>query len=187
MAADRKQARVEDSEDEGAWDHSSRQEFVDYYAQQSLSEETRGRFARQRDMILRIQRRDPGDGGLTIADIGGGAGTLAQLWASAGCRVHCLDINEPLLRIAEARAKEAGLDIDFEVGSATDLPWPDESKDIVLAPELLEHVEDWERCLDEFTRVLRPDGLLFLSTTNSLCPRQQEFNLPAYSWYPGFI
>jgi 2-polyprenyl-6-hydroxyphenyl methylase/3-demethylubiquinone-9 3-methyltransferase len=27
--------------------------------------------------------------------------------------------------------------------------------------------------------------LLYLSTTNVLCPKQQEFNLPMYSWYPG--
>src|SRR5262249_5233630 len=41
--------------------------------------------------------------------------------------------------------------------------------------------------IDEFTRVLRPRGLLYLSTTNRLCPRQQEFNLPLYSWYPPFV
>ena len=27
---------------------------------------------------------------------------------------------------------------------------------------------------------------LFLTTTNTLCPKQQEFNLPLYSWYPGW-
>ena len=32
---------------------------------------------------------------------------------------------------------------------------------------------------------VRPGGLLYLSTTNVLCPKQQEFNLPLYSWYPG--
>jgi 2-polyprenyl-6-hydroxyphenyl methylase/3-demethylubiquinone-9 3-methyltransferase len=35
--------------------------------------------------------------------------------------------------------------------------------------------------------VLRPGGLLYLSTTNRLCPVQQEFNLPLYSWYPPFL
>ena len=52
-------------------------------------------------------------------------------------------------------------------------------------PELLEHVADWQSCLNEAARVLRPGGLLYLSTTNVLCPRQQEFNLPLYSWYPA--
>jgi 2-polyprenyl-6-hydroxyphenyl methylase/3-demethylubiquinone-9 3-methyltransferase len=50
---------------------------------------------------------------------------------------------------------------------------------------LLEHVEDWRSCLNEFARILRPKGLLYLSTTNKLCPIQQEFELPLYSWYPA--
>ena len=187
MKAEAAPASSAGHEETDRWDHSTRQEFFDYYAKQSLSEEARQRFTRQRDMILALQRRKPGPRGLEIADIGGGAGTLAQIWTAGGCRVSCLDVNEPLIRLAEQRAREAGFDIEFEVGSATDLPWPAASKDIVLAPELLEHVEDWERCLDEFARVLRPGGLLYLSTTNALCPRQQEFNLPAYSWYPGFV
>jgi 2-polyprenyl-6-hydroxyphenyl methylase/3-demethylubiquinone-9 3-methyltransferase len=59
--------------------------------------------------------------------------------------------------------------------------------DICLLPELLEHVADWRTCLMEASRVLRPKGLLYLSTTNVLCPSQQEFNLPLYSWYPGVL
>ena len=55
-----------------------------------------------------------------------------------------------------------------------------------MAPELLEHVSEWEACLDEFARILKPNGILFLSTTNKLCPSQSEFNLPFYSWYPVF-
>jgi hypothetical protein len=35
--------------------------------------------------------------------------------------------------------------------------------------------------------MLRPGGLLYLSTTNKLCPVQEEFTLPLYSWYPGFL
>jgi 2-polyprenyl-6-hydroxyphenyl methylase/3-demethylubiquinone-9 3-methyltransferase len=56
--------------------------------------------------------------------------------------------------------------------------------DVCLFPELLEHVADWQSCLNEAARILRPGGLLYLSTTNVLCPRQEEFNLPLYSWYP---
>jgi 2-polyprenyl-6-hydroxyphenyl methylase/3-demethylubiquinone-9 3-methyltransferase len=58
---------------------------------------------------------------------------------------------------------------------------------VVLLPELLEHVADWESCLLEAVRVLRAGGILYVSTTNKLCPVQQEFNLPLYSWYPPSI
>ena len=76
------------------------------------------------------------------------------------------------------------LAIDFQIGTATELPWPDASVDICLAPELLEHVPEWQTCLDELSRILRPGGLLYINTSNSLCPVQNEFKLPMYSWYP---
>ena len=48
-------------------------------------------------------------------------------------------------------------------------------------------MQNWEVCLDEVQRVLRPLGVLYLSTSNKLCPRQNEFDLPLYSWYPGAL
>ena len=56
-----------------------------------------------------------------------------------------------------------------------------------MLPELLEHVADWQSVISEADRVLKPDGVLYLSTTNVLCPKQMEFELPLYSWYPGFV
>jgi 2-polyprenyl-6-hydroxyphenyl methylase/3-demethylubiquinone-9 3-methyltransferase len=121
---------------------------------------------------------------LDVLDIGCNTGQQCHLWARRGDRVRGLDISEALLETARKRARDAGLDIEFALGSATNLPWPDASMDVCLSPELLEHVADWEACVKEFGRVLRPGGVLYLSTTNVLCPRQQEFNLPLYSWYP---
>jgi 2-polyprenyl-6-hydroxyphenyl methylase/3-demethylubiquinone-9 3-methyltransferase len=59
--------------------------------------------------------------------------------------------------------------------------WPNRSMDVCLVPELLEHVREWRECLADFARVLRPGGVLVLTTNNKLCPVQQEFNLPLYS------
>jgi 2-polyprenyl-6-hydroxyphenyl methylase/3-demethylubiquinone-9 3-methyltransferase len=139
-------------------------------------------------MVLRVAEREgPVRGPLTVADIGCGAGTLSMLWAEHGHRVFGIDINAQLIKLATERSRESDIKIDFQLGTATDLPWSDESMDVCLVPELLEHVQDWERCLDEFARVIKPGGVLFLTTTNKLCPRQQEFNLLMYSWYPAFI
>jgi 2-polyprenyl-6-hydroxyphenyl methylase/3-demethylubiquinone-9 3-methyltransferase len=59
--------------------------------------------------------------------------------------------------------------------------------DICLMVELLEHVPEWEECIAECIRVLKPGGVLFLTTSNKLCPIQDEFNLPLYSWYPKML
>jgi SAM-dependent methyltransferase len=71
--------------------------------------------------------------------------------------------------------------------AANALPWPDQSMDVCIVPELLEHVADWRGCIAEFLRALRPGGVLYISTTNALCPVQQEFCLPLYAWHPGLL
>jgi 2-polyprenyl-6-hydroxyphenyl methylase/3-demethylubiquinone-9 3-methyltransferase len=159
--------------------------FVSYYAHASGSEATQDRFASVQAKVLRLVASDgPWPRKLVVADIGCGVGAQSQLWARGGHEVHGVDVSAPLIELARTRASEAGLSIQFKVGTATDLPLGDESVDVCLLPQLLEHVEDWRKCLEETVRVLRPNGVLYLSTTNALCPIQEEFNLPLYSWYP---
>ena len=179
-----------DSARKMAWDHSSDQNFVDYYAEQSTSPTTIRRFTQVRDKALKLLTRSKGGIAprvLKVADIGCATGTQARLWANLGHEVYGLDVNSPLIEIARHRASEDGIDIQFDVGSATELPYPDASMDVALLPELLEHVAEWQACLDQATRILKPGGLLYLSTTNRLCPVQSEFTLPFYSWYPHFL
>jgi 2-polyprenyl-3-methyl-5-hydroxy-6-metoxy-1,4-benzoquinol methylase len=166
------------------WDHSSHREFYDYYERESLSPEAIQRFRAIRDRIVRLNGVASKGLSCEVADIGCGAGTQSLLWAKLGCNVHGIDVNEPLLDLARQRSSGEGYCIDFVLGSALSLPWQDDSMDVCLAVELLEHVPDWRTCLLECARVVRPGGVLFLSTTNALCPFQNEFNLPFYSWYP---
>lgn len=166
-------------------DHSSREEFYDYYARASRSPETLARFGSIRDAVLRVlDAVGASTAALDVADVGCGAGTQCMIWAESGHRAHGLDVNEPLLNLARERAAAEGRSVDFRLGSATRLPWGDASMHVCLMLELLEHVPGWKECLDECVRVLRPGGVLVLTTTNKLCPRQQEFRLPLYSWYP---
>ncbi|MET0106719.1 MAG: class I SAM-dependent methyltransferase [Sedimenticola sp.] len=178
---DEKQTNTEE------WDHTSHDQFVEDYANKSLNEQTLRRFQRFYEIANKLLGIEKKNLQLDIADIGCGAGTQASIWAEKGHQVYGIDINQPLVELAKERAKEKSLNIQYEVGSATNLPWPDRSVDVCLAPELLEHVEEWEQVLNEFIRVIRPGGILILSTNNKLCPIQQEFNLPLYSWYPGIL
>lgn len=161
--------------------------FVDYYEKQSISAEMVEHFYRLRDLLLAASRGRGSEGPLRVADIGCGAGAFGAIMARAGCVVEGIDINESLIRIARERMAQQGLSIRFHCGSAESLPWPDASFDVVAMPELLEHVPGWQTCLAGASRILRRDGVLYLSTTNRLCPVQQEFTLPLYSWYPGWL
>ena len=168
-------------------DHASDPRFQAYYEEASLSDATLQRFRtlRQKSLAL-LAARGRNTTHLRVADIGCGAGTQSLLWAELGHSVFGLDINGPLIEVAQQRAAERGLRVDFRVGTATSLPLESSSIDVCLMPELLEHVPDWEACLHEAARSLDAGGLLYVSTTNALCPVQSEFNLPLYSWYPGF-
>jgi 2-polyprenyl-6-hydroxyphenyl methylase/3-demethylubiquinone-9 3-methyltransferase len=171
---------------QGVLNHSSHAEFVAYYAKQSQSPENVQRSRTICSKILKLlDERDGCGRKYQVLDVGCNAGTQSRVWAELGHHVHGLDINEALLNIARERTTAAGYEIDFRLGSAVELPWPDQSMDVCIAPELLEHVAEWRTCLDEFTRVLRPGGILYFNTTNVLCPVQEEFNLFGYSWYPA--
>ncbi len=168
-------------------EQASLSNFASYYAETSLSKETATRFESIRDVSLRLYRQHGANRAqvLEVADVGCGAGTLSMIWARAGHQVHSIDINQELVGLGRQRAAAEGMAVDFRVGSAVALPWDNASMDICLMPELLEHVADWRSCVSECARLLRPGGLLFLTTTNRLCPKQQEFDLPFYSWYPA--
>ena len=162
--------------------------FVEYYTRESLSPKAIERFRGTMNAVLRVRaaaglRLE----GLDVADVGCNTGTQALMWAERNNRVLGLDINEDLLKVARIRCQEARRDATFTLGTATNLPWESASVDVCLLPELLEHVADWQTCVNEACRVLRPGGTLFLSTTNALCPIQNEFDLPLYSWYPKFL
>lgn len=173
--------------DSQQFDTSTHDQFFQYYQEKSQSPQTITRFERLVELILSAMKPSAGAGPLRIADVGGGAGTLARLFARRGHNVTCVDLSSDLLAVGKGRAEAEGLEMQFINCSATETPIPSESLDICMIPELLEHVVEWRECLDEAGRIVRPGGLLYLSTTNKLCPVQEEFTLPLYSWYPGFL
>lgn len=69
-------------------------------------------------------------------------------------------------REARAHAGEAGLAIDYRVGSGEAIPLADGSIDCVVCVDVLEHVADIDRVLDEIARVLKPGGLFLFDTIN---------------------
>lgn len=169
------------------FDTSTDEHFLAYYSVQSQSAATLERFRQLADLLLQTLADAGREGPFEVADIGGGTGTLASMFARAGHRSTCVDLSADLLAVGRERALAEGLEVRFINCSATATPLAAASIDVCVIPELLEHVTDWAGVLDEAARILRPGGLLYLSTTNALCPVQYEFNLPLYSWYPGFL
>ena len=103
-------------------------------------------------------------GGKRVLDLGCGSGYgTAEL---AGVARETTGVDNSFEAIEYAAAHYPG--VRFFPLSATELPFPDASFDLVTAFELIEHLEDWARLLREARRVLDPSGVLIVSTPNKL-------------------
>ena len=95
-------------------------QFVKYYAGESLKQSTLDRFEATRAAVLRAAKIfGVPDGKWTVADIGCGAATQCGIWARAGHKVHGADINDQLIELGRERMRAANLDVTLSIGSAT--------------------------------------------------------------------
>jgi SAM-dependent methyltransferase len=114
-----------------------------------------------RELFTRLASMGVGSAGQRLLDLGTGTGTLARGFARRGCRVTGLDPSEPLLETARRLSEREGLRIDFRVGRAEDLDWPDHSFDVVSAGQCW-HWFDRPRAAAQCRRVLVPGGSLVI-------------------------
>jgi ubiquinone/menaquinone biosynthesis C-methylase UbiE len=91
--------------------------------------------------------------GRTILDVGTGTGRAAIGLARRGARVTGVDASAEMLRVARARAAEAGLAATFDVADAHRLPYPERSFHCAVSLRVLMHTPDWRQCLSELCRV----------------------------------
>jgi 2-polyprenyl-6-hydroxyphenyl methylase/3-demethylubiquinone-9 3-methyltransferase len=103
--------------------------------------------------------------GLSLLDIGCGGGLVSEPMARLGARVTALDASEATLNAARAHAASQGLSIDYRLGGPEDLH-PEDTFDIVLALEVVEHVDDHMLFLKTAAALVKPGGVLILSTLN---------------------
>ena len=97
--------------------------------------------------------------GKRIVDFGCGSGANSVLLANRGAHVWGIDISEDLLRLARRRLAVSGRDggATFIAGSAHDMPFPDQSIDVVFGIAILHHL-DLDLVSREVLRVLKPGG-----------------------------
>ena len=100
----------------------------------------------------------------TVLDVGCGAGFLSNELALAGHKVTGIDLSESSLAVAHRYDKTQT--VTYTVANAFELPFPDESFDVLCAMDFLEHVEDPAKVIKEFSRVLKPGGKFFFHTFN---------------------
>jgi ubiquinone/menaquinone biosynthesis C-methylase UbiE len=116
--------------------------------------------------------------GMRLLDVGCGPGTitmdLAERVGPSG-RVTALERTEEALGLARDEAARRGAtNVDFVVGDAQHMDLSDDLFDVVHAHQVLHHLDDPVRGLQEMRRVCRPGGLV----------ADRESDYAAFAWYP---
>jgi SAM-dependent methyltransferase len=96
--------------------------------------------------------------GRDVLEAGCGIATDGLRFARAGARYTGVDGSPTAIELARRRFATFGVDGHFEQGSVADLPFDDESFDLVFSHGVIHHTAHTEAAVDEFHRVLRPGG-----------------------------
>jgi glycosyltransferase involved in cell wall biosynthesis/SAM-dependent methyltransferase len=107
--------------------------------------------------------------GKDVLDIASGEGYGSAMLARLAHRVTGVDISEEA--VAHARNKYIADNLEFSAGSCAAIPLDDASVDVVVSFETIEHHTEHDAMMQEIRRVLRPDGVLVISSPDKL-----EFN-----------
>ncbi len=128
------------------------------------------RLAYIRDQVSAHFGRDPKTHrpleGLRILDIGCGGGLLSEPVARMGADVLGADASEKNIKIAMTHAGQTGVNVDYRAVTAEALAEAGETFDVVLNMEVVEHVADVDFFLTTCASMVRPGGLMLVSTIN---------------------
>ena len=115
-------------------------------------------------------------------DVGGSTGVIDNRLAEDFGTVVGVDIDDKA--IAYARETFRRDNLEFRIGDAMQLEFPDASFDVVVCSHVYEHVPDAARLMEEIYRVLRPGGVCYFAGNVRLVVMEPHYRLPFLSWLP---
>jgi len=104
--------------------------------------------------------------GLSVLDVGCGGGLLSEPLARLGARVTSIDADAEAISVAAHHATTMGLAIDYRCTSAEEVAKSNETFDVIIAMEIIEHVSDLDLFTETLGRLARPGAALVLATLN---------------------
>jgi SAM-dependent methyltransferase len=100
------------------------------------------------------------DKGMRVLDVAAGTGNASLPAAETGAAVTASDLTPELLDAGRKRAEAAGLQLDWVEADAENLPFEDETFDVVMSCIGAMFAPHHERVADELVRVCRPGGTI---------------------------
>ncbi|MBI2135138.1 class I SAM-dependent methyltransferase [Candidatus Woesearchaeota archaeon] len=113
-----------------------------------------------------------------ILDIGTGSGVISSELGKASKKACSVDV-------ADERIEKSHY--DFKKIRDENLPFKDNEFDVVVSNHVMAHTKNDEMHLKEINRVMKKDGIAYLSMLNRLWPLEPNFSLLFLSWLPNKI
>jgi 2-polyprenyl-6-hydroxyphenyl methylase/3-demethylubiquinone-9 3-methyltransferase len=104
--------------------------------------------------------------GIEILDIGCGGGIASEPLSRMGGKLTSIDESKELINIAKVHAKAMQLDIKYEHSNIENLLKSKKQYDVIIALELLEHVNNVAYFCEVLSKLINPNGLIIISTIN---------------------
>lgn len=104
--------------------------------------------------------------GLSVLDIGCGGGLVSEPLARLGADVTGVDASAKNIGTAKAHAAQTGVDVTYRNMTSEDLIAENKKFDLIINMEVVEHVEDVALYLSSCRALVKPKGLMLISTLN---------------------
>lgn len=104
--------------------------------------------------------------GLDILDLGCGGGIASEPLCRLGANVTGIDESQKLIEVAKLHAKNMNLKINYKCVSINYLNKFNKKYDVIVALELLEHVNNLKDFCEMMTNLVKKDGIIIISTIN---------------------
>lgn len=122
-------------------------------------------------MLDEAMLRHAGDvAGLTVCDVGCGAGNFCRHLSGRGAHVTGID---PTKALVERAGLEAGT-IHYMVGLGEALPFKSNSFDLIVSYLVLIDIPDFRKAIEEMARIAKPGGRLLIANLNSFCTTREN-------------
>lgn len=103
---------------------------------------------------------------ISILDIGCAAGLVSEPLAQWGADVTGIDASEKLIEAAKLHAEQNNVSVTYRASDVDALVASKETFDVVMALEIIEHVDEQAHFVKQATKLLKKNGLMIFSTLN---------------------
>jgi len=142
-----------------SWKQFARETAQNYFTRGKVTKQIQLSFKSQWEIYQSFLKKYGLTNGKSL-EPGSGRGSISLYFANAGYEATLLDTSQEVLNVAQEIFEANKLAANFVCGNALQMPFATDTFDVIVHVGLLEHFVDYEKCLAEQIRVLKPGGLL---------------------------